>query len=141
MRYRAQMNPKVALLLAFITGLAAGGVGMYFAICRPHAAPVPSVPADLAAKEIAEAVREKNSHAPNWWDMDAPTPELPPVPEPVATQQVRPAASPSAIAQPRSPGENWRNMSPDERMQQVASFWSNQMAAARANFSNPLMQT
>jgi hypothetical protein len=129
------MNPKLALVLGFLIGIAAGACGMYFArtgnSTRSEAAPT-----NVPLKEVAEAAREKNSRGPNWWGMDAPTPEIGP------TRTVSETSQPAAVISDRtnSPpersgrGEDWRNMSEAERQQRFATFWSNQQVTTRAAF-------
>lgn len=127
------MNPKLALVLGFLIGIAAGACGMYFARINtsPHTA---AVPTNVSQRQLAEAAREKNSRGPSWWGMDAPTPDIGPTRTTTnggGTTQFNPVINTPA---PGSRGEDWRNMTEEERRVRFAAIWSNQQAAARSSF-------
>lgn len=132
------MDSKVALLLGFLIGVAAGVGGMVLTGLRdrPHAPP-PVVTNIAARGEIAEAAREKNSRGPSWWGLDAPTPEVgpaydhrPPERIVVVTNTVS-----GEVSTNRSPWRgDWDQLTQQEREQRFISFWTNQAAVARTSF-------
>ncbi len=128
------MNPKLSLFLGFIIGVAAGVGGMRFTLTSPQRPPTQPPQTNDIARQVAEAAREKNLRGPNWWDMDAPTPEVRPAP----SGTVATAAPVTKIAgddsQPTTNRDDWFSQSPEERQRRFASYWSNQMNIARANF-------
>jgi hypothetical protein len=131
------MNSKVALLLGFIIGIAATTGGMYLS-ARAHR-PAPAAPslANIPVKELTAATNERRARGPNWWDMDAPTPDVPPPRElqaSVITVTNIVNGEPRVSTNHVSRGDDWRNMSEAERQQRFTSFWSNQIITARASF-------
>jgi hypothetical protein len=127
------MNPKLALVLGFLIGIAAGACGMFFARINT-APPAAAEPANATKQQVAEAAREKNTRGRMWWDMDAPTPEI----GPTRSGSAGPAAPSSVTAVgspvPGSSQDDWRNQSQEERQQRFMTFWSNQQVTARATF-------
>ncbi len=129
------MDSKVALLLGFLIGVAAGIGGMVLTGLRDKPHVVPPVVTNVAAKGIVEAAREKNSHGPNWWGMDAPTPDIGPVydtrpPDRIVTNIVT-----GEISTNRNPWRgDWEQLTQQEREQRFVSFWTNQAAVARTTF-------
>lgn len=124
------MNPKLALVLGFLIGIAAGACGMYFA--RIETAPRnEAAHTNVPRQQVAEAARDSRARGPTWWGLDAPTPEIGPTR--VGTNGA-PSANNLVINTPAPGGrsDDWRTMTDAERQERFASFWSNQQVVARA---------
>lgn len=126
------MNPKQMAMAGFAAGCVTGATVIL--VAQPGGSPpyqvVPETNA-VVLQRIESAKERQARMVTGWWDIDAPTPDIPPpaAPKPTGTAMVFTTTTPR-----EEPKRHEEHESEEDRYQRFVAFWTNQTALARQSF-------